>query len=172
MFPNSTTVTTNTGFSRSYGVYPYGDYKTNNEKLLFPVSPMDERIPAKERVLAIIDDKKAKVYRFKDFASGSQMIIDEFHGNEILIVGNEDMNFIVAYENNLNGVKQDFELAANTNNNAILFSDTKGNKYDVFGQVIEGPNTGSGLRKMSSFMAYWFSIGAFYPNAIIHESGN
>ena len=119
-----------------------------------------------------IDDKKAKVYRYKDFISGSQMIIDQFHDKEILVVGNEEMNYIVAYENNLNGVKQDFELATNSNNNAILFIDAKGNKYDVFGQVIEGPNAGSGLMKISSFMAYWFSIGAFYPNAIIYESGS
>ena len=99
------------------------------------------------------------------------MILDEFQGKEILIVGNKEMNYIVAYENNLDGLKQDFELASTTNN-TILFSDAKGNHYNIFGQVIEGPNTGSGLIKITSFMAYWFSIGAFYPTPTIYNFEN
>ncbi|MGB3152860.1 MAG: DUF3179 domain-containing (seleno)protein, partial [Maribacter sp.] len=37
MYPSLRVVSINTGFSRTYGTSPYGDYNTNNERFLFPV---------------------------------------------------------------------------------------------------------------------------------------
>lgn len=169
LFPNSSVVTTETGFNRNYENYPYGNYKTNNFNLLFPVSPRDERLLAKERVLAIIVVAKAKVYRFDEFANGTRILGDTFNGREIIIVGNKEMNFMMAFGNSLNGEIKTF-TAENDPNKMNVFSDAVGNKYDLFGQVIEGPDTGSSLVKVNSFMAYWFSIGAFYPTAIIYNN--
>ena len=56
-----------TGFDRDYSIYPYGDYKTNNENLSFSVSFVDTRVPNKEKVFAVIANEKAKVYRFEHF---------------------------------------------------------------------------------------------------------
>ena len=168
MFPESTVVSTNTGFSRSYGLYPYGNYKTNHSSLLFPVSPMDDRLPAKERVLAIIDEQKAKVYRFSEFENGTRIIVDEFADEEVIVIGNLEKNFISAFRNSLNNTKQNFVVNKNENQ-PIIFNDSKGNGYDFFGNVIEGPDQGSRLLKTNSFMAYWFSIGAFYSNPIIYN---
>lgn len=57
----------NTGFDRNYSFYPYGDYKTNHERLSFPLTYEDNRIPNKERVMAVIINEKSKVYRFEHF---------------------------------------------------------------------------------------------------------
>ncbi|MEM8524090.1 MAG: DUF3179 domain-containing (seleno)protein [Bacteroidota bacterium] len=59
-------VSENTGYSRDYRRYPYGDYRTSNN-LLFPIAYEDNRIPLKERVHAIMGDRYVKVYRFEDF---------------------------------------------------------------------------------------------------------
>ncbi|MCG8306194.1 MAG: DUF3179 domain-containing protein [Cytophagales bacterium] len=171
MFPNSTVVNTNTGFSRNYRLYPYGDYRTNHNALLFPVNRMDERIPAKERVLAVIENEKARVYQFKEFEGGTNIITDNVDGKDIVIIGNKEKNFIIAFENMLNGAQQNYTVASGSGNQ-IVFSDTGGNGYDLFGNVIEGPDKGSRLLKATSFMAYWFSIGAFYPNTTIYNFGN
>jgi hypothetical protein len=32
MYPDSKIMGTNTGYTRSYGIYPYGNYKTDDEK--------------------------------------------------------------------------------------------------------------------------------------------
>ena len=66
MYPNSEVVNYNTGFSRNYGYYPYGDYKTENY-LIFPVKYEDNRLPLKERVHTVIVKGKARVYRFDSF---------------------------------------------------------------------------------------------------------
>jgi len=57
-------------------VSPYGDYNTNNSRFLFPVEK-DPRLPAKERVHAIIDGLDAKTYQFSSFTSNN-IIRDSF----------------------------------------------------------------------------------------------
>lgn len=172
MYPNSKVITTETGFDRNYNTYPYGDYRTNHEKLLFPVSPNDERMPSKERVLAVIDDGKAKVYRFNNFEGGTKILKDDFNGIQIVIIGNKDKNFMVAYRTKLDGSDNlSFEVASEANK-SIVFHDNKGNKYDLFGRAIDGPDQGLSLYHVTSFMAYWFSIGAFYQVPIIYDGGD
>ena len=46
-YPNMEVLSKETGYSRSYDVNPYGDYDTN-DKIYFPISINDTRLPAKE----------------------------------------------------------------------------------------------------------------------------
>jgi hypothetical protein len=165
MFPNSTVVTTNTGFSRNYAQYPYGDYKSNNFNLLFPVSIDDERLPKKERVLGLIQNKKAKIYTFKLFENGTNIINDQFEGNELIVIGNKDKNFIVAFKKNINGTERTFTAIDDGEN---IMQDAEGNKYNLFGTITEGVDKGKQLDSTTSFMGFWFSFGTFYANAIIY----
>ena len=48
-------------------------------------------------------------------------------------------------------------------------SDLDGNVVDIEGRVIEGPLVGTQLEQVSSFMGYWFSLAAFYPDIQIYE---
>lgn len=166
MFPNSAVVSSITGFNRNYGRYPYGEYRTNDDMLLFPVTTLDERLPAKERVLAVIDDVTAKVYRFDSFDGGTRLFADQINGTDLLIVGDKNRNFMVAFMNNLNGSTHSFSLVTNSINGAV-FQDETGNQYNLFGNVLTGPDTGSSLVPITSFMAYWFSVGAFYSSVQI-----
>ncbi|WP_431130512.1 DUF3179 domain-containing (seleno)protein, partial [Flagellimonas flava] len=54
LFPEVRVVSTDTGFSRTYGVSPYGNYKTDHDFFLFPVDK-DPRLRCKEKVLAILN---------------------------------------------------------------------------------------------------------------------
>jgi hypothetical protein len=67
MYPDTWYVTENTGYGRDYTYFPYGDYKTTNDMIFFPVSNKDDRIPAKERVYGIFLKGEAKIYRFDSF---------------------------------------------------------------------------------------------------------
>ena len=66
LYPNSKLMNTNTGHSRNYGNYPYGNYR-NDASLIFPVKYLDKRLHAKQRVHAVIVNGKARVYRFANF---------------------------------------------------------------------------------------------------------
>ncbi|MGB5500213.1 MAG: DUF3179 domain-containing protein [Maribacter sp.] len=164
MYPDTKVLTTNTGFSRNYGVYPYGDYRTNNSYLIFPLTKLDNRIPAKERVHSIINDDEAKVYRFNTFGNGNA-IRDAYKGVELLLVG--DNTTIVSFELDTSNSSLQYEYSYN--NSEGFFTDNEGTVWNVFGEAISGPRQGDELKPTASFIAYWFSIGAFYPEAGIYE---
>ena len=161
MYPTTKVVSTQTGFNRTYGVYPYFDYKINNDFFLFP-TPKDNRLPLKERVHAIIDGEMAKAYRFSDFDS-SNMIRDSFNGKDYLIVGNQ--NFMVSFELDAEMADTQFEYVFDGNSGLIL-EDTNGDRWNVFGETITG---GTSLKLTTSFMGYWFSIPAFYDTEVFGE---
>ncbi|NMH87514.1 DUF3179 domain-containing protein [Flavivirga algicola] len=159
LYPDTEVLTTQTGFSRTYGTSPYGDYSTNNNRFIFTPTIINTALPNKDRIYAIIDDDESKVYQFSDFNGGS-VIKDTFRGKNYLIVGNEDL--IYGFE--LSGDHENLTFEYDFNGSETFFKDNEGNKWSVFGKVIEGPRQGETLLGARSVMSYWFAIAAFYPN--------
>lgn len=161
MFPNTTVVSLETGFSRTYDRYPYGDYKTNNSTFFFP-TPKDDRLPLKDRVHAIIIDDFAKVYQFSDLQT-SHVIKDTFMDKNYLIVGNA--NFIASFELDAAQSTLEFEYIFDASSDAVL-QDNQGTQYNIFGEAISGSGQ---LTSSESFMGYWFSIPAFYTTELFRN---
>ena len=163
LYPETEVVGLNTGFSRTYGTSPYGDYNTNNDRFLFPVAK-DGRLPLKERVHAIVDGADAKAYRFGDFDSGS-IILDSFNGSQYMLVGNAD--FIVSFvleDGNMTEYEYVYDGASD-----VIVQDSSGNRYTIFGEVVAGPLVGQRLTPAAGFMGFWFSIPAFYETVLYEE---
>lgn len=165
MFPGSKVLSTNTGFSRNYSSYPYGDYRTNNNNILFNIQPDDNRLPRKERVLGVIKDGKAKVYKFSSLAAGNGVIQDVFKGESLVIAGNEQKNIMVAFEKKL--PDNSIPVFSMDNTGAGLLKDQFGNIWDAFGIAVSGPLTGQKLKSPQFIIGYWMAFGSFYPNAEI-----
>lgn len=104
--------------------YPYGGYKTNHNYFIFPVNPLINNIPAKERVHAIISGTIAKVYRFNEFADGKVFVDNSFNNKTYLIVGNQ--NFILTFQLNKN--TEDLNFIYDFNGSEIILSDNEENK--------------------------------------------
>lgn len=167
MYPNTQIVSTNTGHDRQYGAYPYGDYKTNNKSLFFPLSPDDNRLARKERVHGIIIDGNVKVYRFSTFNSSNTVIQDTFQGNDLIVVGNASSSLIVSFYAKLeDGSSPEFTAV---NEGSVILADTEGNQWDVFGYATAGPRKGQRLISTKSYMGYWFAWGTFYPQPDIYQ---
>lgn len=164
MYPDIKVVGTDTGFSRTYGTSPYGDYNTNNDRFFFPVAK-DNRLPLKEKVMAILDDEDAKVYRFDDF-SNENIIKDTFKGKEYMVVGNNDFMFSYLLSNDLSALNFTYVYGANVAEPSILLEDNEGNKWNVFGEAISGPRQGQKIGASNAMMGQWFSIPAFYQTSV------
>lgn len=164
MFPNTRVMSRETGFTRQYGQYPYGDYITNNDNLLFPISTDDDRLPRKERVLGVIGNGGTKAYPLESFQSGS-VIIDNLFGEDLIVIGDDIKNFAAAYYLG--------DLAGNNfqyvNEGEVVLRDDNGNGWNIFGQAIEGPLTGQNLAPTKSYIGFWFAWGTFYPGLEIYE---
>jgi hypothetical protein len=162
-FPNSRVVSTNTGHSRSYGNYPYGNYRTNHSSLLFPVNHKDSRLKSKERVLGVFYYSVPKAYRITDF-EGGKLIRDNIGNDTLLIFGNIEENIIVAFE--ITGTN-DLEFSHSELNLPYIIKDKNGNHYDIFGKSMEAGT--ANLKPVKSFVAYWFAWAAFYPNTELYQ---
>ncbi|RLD24180.1 MAG: hypothetical protein DRI71_03325 [Bacteroidetes bacterium] len=166
MYPNTEVVTLNTGHDRSYDVYPYGDYKTNENFLLYPLRTVDRRLNGKERVHGIIIDGIAKAYRFGSFDANTSLINDVINGEDVVIVGNTARNFIVSFYSKLRDGSTPVFTAVDKNE--VVLEDDLGNEWDVFGYAVSGPAKGQRLKTTESFIGYWFSWGTFYPDLEIY----
>lgn len=166
MYPGSFVLTRSTGFSRSYDMYPYGNYR-HNEELLFPVSNSDNRLHPKDRVIGIYDGTSSKIYQLDGFGTTTQAINDQFAGQPIVAVGNSEENIAAIYSRELaDGSVLTFTALDGQLPN--ILSDTEGNTWDVFGNATSGPRVGERLAMTNSYTAMWFAWAAFFPNAEIH----
>ena len=164
MFPETMVVSSNTGWDRPYGLYPYQDYRTNHNNMLFPISIDDGRLNRKERVHGVLVNGEAKVYRFSSFGNDYSVINDSFRELEIIVVGNNS-DLMVSFEAILkDGSKPNFSAIEE---GRALITDDLGNKWDVFGSHMIGP-TPISLTPTMSFMGYWFAWGTFYPDPEIY----
>lgn len=165
LYPDSKILNRQTGFSRTYGISPYGNYATNNDFFIFRPDIINPALPNKERVYCIIDDNTSKVYQFSNF-TGGKVIKDSLNEKDYLIVGNE---FIInAFELSPEYANTNFQYEYRDAEKTI-FTDDSGNAWSIFGEVISGPNTGESLVKTKSVVSYWFAIAAFYPNPEIYS---
>jgi len=167
MYPNSQILSTNTGFSRSYETYPYGGYRTNND-LLFPVNGEDNRLHKKARVLGIIVGESTIIYSIDSFGEEISVINNSFSGLKHVAAVSKGKNFVVAYNRELvDGTILEFTSVQNEL--PIIMVDGEGNKWNIFGEAVEGPREGIILKATKSFISYWFAWVAFYPNAVIYQ---
>lgn len=164
MFPESEVLNTQTGFDRDYSVYPYGGYKTNHDQLLFPIDREDVRFSKKDRGLGIVAVNQAQFYGFRHFSKETRVLNRDFAGMEIVVVGSEQLNFIVAYKRRVpNGgilrftVEPEVELP-------VIMTDEGGSQWNIFGEAVSGPLLGSKLEPVTSYIGFWFAWTAFYQD--------
>jgi len=164
LYPDSKIMNTNTGFDRNYFQYPYGDYRTNNANIIFPVTPMDNRRQAKERALAVLTDGGNKAYSIREFESDT-LIVDAIGGTEIIVAGSLEKNFMVAFEKG--DSNESFEI--NLDNLPVIAESSSGMQLTIAGELIENGIVIDKLNPTNSYIGYWFALGAFYPDIEIYE---
>lgn len=153
-YPESMVMNTETGFSRNYQSFPYGDYRTNNDNIIFPVSNRDTRLPAKERVMAVLADTGNSLMSIESFTTPGESQLDE-----LLFVGSKEDNFLVVFENPANAQWTYIDNAL-----PVIAEDTEGNRLTLSGTISSGPRQGEQLSSPKAYMGYFFAFGAFFPD--------
>lgn len=168
LYPNSQVLSDDTGFSRNYQRYPYGSYRTNNDLLYFPISNQDARLPAKDRVYGMVINDKSKAFPFSNFETGLAVLEDEVGGIPVVVAGDKTRNLVVGFERTAqDGTMLSF--TANEGDGTEIMTDNEGNTWDLFGYATSGPRQGERLPTATSFIAYWFAWGTFFPDIEIRN---
>ncbi len=166
IYPDAQVMSNQTGFfNNNYSAYPYGAYRTSNSYLVFPVSPLDNRLPAKERVLALINNNNALSFQFENFNNGLEVYNTKISGFPIVVAGDASEEYMVGFEAQLEETVLTFAPIERVGD--VVMQDDEGNKWNLFGEAVEGPRKGQQLKPAYGMMAYWFSIGAFFKEGEI-----
>ncbi len=167
MFPGTQVMSPATGFSYNYKLDPYAAYK-KSDSIYFYTTPIDKRLALKEKVLGLVVGGHAKIYRMSSFADTVSVIQDNFQGLSVVLAGSQKLNFIVCYESKIpNGPELTFTPHSHEASNIIMI-DNEGNKWDIFGNAVDGPRRGQHLTATNSMMGYWFAFGAMFPDPLIY----
>ncbi len=169
MYPSTSVITTNTGFSRDYGRYPYGSYDLpDNNDLLFPSSPFNITRPPKELVLAVFGSGEAVGFPFfalqdRAVQAGSDLVaINETAGNQPIVVLYHDPSLTaMAYERDPGGQTLDFQVSTQ---DPTLFEDVQtGSQWNQAGLAVSGPLTGTQLvQHEQAYVLFWFAWSIFH----------
>jgi len=162
-FPNSLVQNTNTDFSRDYKRYPYGDYRTNDSNIIFPLTTEDTRLPAKERVLGIITKNDKIVFSIELFSEG-KIIEANVNGTDVLVIGSKADNYIIAMSKPTTGTYDFIQDQL-----PYIAQDEDGNKISLSGTMGRPDGTVHVLDRPNAFMGYFFSFGAFYEEIEVYE---
>lgn len=165
-FPEGKVLTRNTGFNRTYGLYPYGSYLTT-DNTLFPVDRQDSRIFSKERVLGVQSGELTRVYQLSLFENNNYLT-DNLNGQELIIFGNQTQGYANAYiAKTLNNETLTFESIDGVN--GVVARDQFGNEWNLFGEAVSGPNSGETLLPASAYIGFYFAWVAFNADVEIFE---
>jgi len=168
MYPDTVKLSEDTGFSRDYDAYPYGNFRQDNSLLFQVNNSNDNRLHRKERVLGINVGESSRVYPISSF-SGDVEVINEVVGDmQVVVTGSSSLNFGVVYNRQLEDCTVlDFQPVQASL--PVVMKDNEGNEWDVFGVAVSGKRTGQQLQKTNSYISYWYAWTGFYPGADIHQ---
>ncbi len=169
--PQTTVVTTNTGFSRSYGVYPYGNYRElNNSETLFPSSPWGEELPPKEKVLGIHEDRSSVAYPFGVLKSlGAAVALNDSVGDlAVLVTYQGGYQTARAFDRTVHDQTLTFSVVDST---AFTLVDAEtGTEWNALGVAVAGPLEGSRLTAVAdAYLLFWFSWSIYYPRTRVFQ---
>jgi hypothetical protein len=168
LHPDTRVLSEDTGLSRPYTLYPYGDYEIErNAFTLFPQGALDPRRPPKERVLRIPnEDRRAISFPFSalrnvgDFAVAHETLDDGQGGTggRIVVFWDSDAPVAMAYRLSAGGQNMTFEVRNGT------FVDLEtGTEWSLEGKALSSPLASQRLEMIpEAFISFWFAFSTFF----------
>ena len=176
--PDGQVLSRDTGFRRRYGQNPYVGYdRVDNPPFLFR-GDLDGRLLPKERVAALTIGDVAAAFPFSILdqervvnytINGTKLTVFFKPGTrsalgDLLIGGADEIGATGIFEAILDGR----ELTFRSEGDDFIDNET-GSTWNILGQAIAGPLTGSALTPIVHGNHFWFAWGAFQPDTKIYQ---
>ena len=161
LHPETLVASDDTEYDRNYYLYPYGGYDDIDNALTFFPVIIDERRPAKERVLGLPFEAGGLAFPFGllDEEGPTAAVSVEFPGGPVVVFWDRSSQAAMAFSPALDGSGLTFSVVDDR-----IMDDQTGSLWRVDGLATEGPLAGRQLQlRADAFVAFWFAWPAFYP---------
>ena len=169
--PNSSVLTTNTGFGRNYGENPYRGYDDlNNRQTLAPSSPWDPIRPPKELVLGVHEGGDEVAYPFGLLReTGTAVALnDTIATRPILVTYQAASRTAQAFDRRVGSQTLTFSVADSAE--FILTDAETGSTWTSGGVAVAGPLSGERLEPLKdAYTLFWFSWSVYHPNTRLYS---
>jgi len=160
-YPNGKVLSGITGFDLNYTIFPYGDYRTNNNNILFPIEREDDRLERKARTHGIFYSQNLVVFPISAFSDEGTVINSTYSGEDVVVAGMAKDELVVSYSRSLeDGTTLEFSQTGEPL--PAIMQDDEGTVWSVFGEALSGPREGEMLKQIPSYNSYWFGWVDFY----------
>lgn len=120
--------------------------------------PTDENgndILIDSRYFGIAKDQETILFSLNLFVENTTILQTRFKGQNIIVAGNKNLNYFASFV----FVKDspDETIFAINDELPLIMGDSRGNRYDLFGTVLSGPDKGKQLASPNAFIANSFA---------------
>ena len=176
VYPDGDVLSRATGFQRDYGRNPYAGYdQPDSEPFLFDGEP-DNRLPPKERVLAVFAAGETVVVPFSRLVrepvvqtdAGVRPVVVFYKRGVVspldapVIDGSRDVGTAAAFDCRLDGRRLSFKRRGG----GFVDRETR-SRWDIAGRAVAGGLAGERLEPVRHDQQFWFALAAFVPDARI-----
>jgi hypothetical protein len=166
LHPEGSVLSSQTGFSRSYTRYPYGDYDdVDNPETLFPHPDVSERRPPKERVLGVVQGSDGgTVFPFGVLGRRPVRAVHvRSSGRDAVVLWDRAAESAMAYFRDPDVGTLGFKVEADQ-----IVDEETGSVWAVNGLAVSGPLAGTRLEPVpDAYVAFWFSWVTFQPETSV-----
>jgi Protein of unknown function (DUF3179) len=178
IYPGGDVLSRHTGVERDYGSNPYARYdQPDSDPFLFE-GHADDRLPPKERVVAIFAEDDTVVVPFSRLrrqpvvqteAGGRPVVVFYKRGvvsplDARTIRDSRDVGAAAAFDARAHGRRLSFERR----DDSFVDRET-GSRWDIGGRAVAGELAGERLALVRHDEQFWFALAAFVPGARIEE---
>jgi hypothetical protein len=176
--PGGDVLSRDTGVERDYGRNPYAGYdQPDSEPFLFD-GETDDRLPPKERVVAIFAEDETVVVPFSrlvrepvvETEAGRRPVVVFYKRGVVspldapVIEGSRDVGTAAAFEPRAGGRRLSFERR----DSGFVDRET-GSRWDIAGRAVAGELAGERLEPVRHDQQFWFALAAFVTDARIES---
>lgn len=159
-----------TGFRRSYGKDPYGSYQTpgnyyDDNKLPFPVSFLDTRLPPKKRILGIEEGAAFGAVQV-DAVKQSRIMNFTLGATPMLAVYDAELDAVRIFDRRLPGLPEDQPLSFIIFEDKLMDEQSK-SEWTATGVSTYGRMREKRLTPVLAIDSMWFAWASFYRGSQI-----
>ena len=171
LYPDTRVVSGDTGISRDYTLYPYGDYRLDHQFLIFGLQPSLRQNPndfarfyeVKDLVLGVRLNGDPKAYPFAAMGQ-RQAIHDQVGGVDILVVWDRAAQLAIPFARQVDGQVLNFDIDSEQGFPFSLVDRETGSRWTSTGRAVDGPLAGQQLVQVPAHNSFWFAWVTFWQD--------